>query len=63
MPQKINGFEFSIIGELVNEPEQPTMELLEDTLNQLLAKRQFISASRIQHRINTILFEQGVITG
>ncbi|MEZ8329158.1 hypothetical protein AB4562_04605 [Vibrio sp. 10N.222.54.A1] len=55
MEMKINGFVFNSIGDLVDEPEVATLELLEDTLAQLYHQREYISASRIQRRISIIL--------
>lgn len=59
MKNEINGFVFNVIGDLIAEPENPSLELLEETLKELYKQQQYISASRIHHRINTITMNGG----
>ncbi|ENI4487313.1 hypothetical protein ABXZ88_003185 [Vibrio fluvialis] len=59
MENEINGFVFNAIGDLINEPQEPSLELLKETLGILYKQRQYISASRIQHRINVITMQGG----
>ncbi|MBY7854404.1 hypothetical protein KW429_11910 [Vibrio fluvialis] len=59
MENEINGFVFNAIGDLINEPQEPSLELLKETLETLYKQQQYISASRIQHRINVIIMQGG----
>ena len=55
MNKHVNGFIFNSIGELTCEPKLVTLSTLEDTLASLYRQGEYISASRIQHRVNMIL--------
>ncbi|HAS6026877.1 MULTISPECIES: hypothetical protein [Vibrio] len=55
MNDEVNGFIFNSIGDLLEEPENPSLELLVATRDLLLQKESYIRASRIQHRINVII--------
>ena len=52
--ENINGFVFNQIGQLLKEPKNASLELLQKTWNDLIVKKEYIKASRIQHRINLI---------
>ncbi|MGR5296867.1 hypothetical protein ACPV5U_19605 [Vibrio mediterranei] len=54
MQNVINGFIFNSIGDLIHEPENTCLELLKATYAALIERKQYICASRIQHRINVI---------
>ncbi|EHD1697928.1 hypothetical protein M2G93_19285 [Vibrio vulnificus] len=55
MSDEVNGFVFNSIGDLLEEPENPSLELLVATRDLLLQTKSYIRAARIQHRINAIL--------
>ncbi len=54
MKKVINGFVFNSMGDLIQEPENASLELLKATYKTLIERQQYISASRIQHRLNAI---------
>lgn len=54
MSNRINGFVFNAIGDLVEQPENPSIETLRDTQAQLFKQQNAISASRLQPLINAI---------
>lgn len=54
----INGFVFNCIGDLISKPENTSLELLEKTLETLHSQGERIKASRIQHAMNVIYFNQ-----
>jgi hypothetical protein len=51
----LNGFTFNYVGDLVGEPEGYTLDELKDVHYALTQDREYISASRIQHLINTFI--------
>ncbi len=54
MGNEIKGFVFNEIGDLIAQPEDPSLELLKTTLDLLYKQQSYIRASRIQHLINVI---------
>lgn len=47
--ENVNGFIFNDIGDLIGQPENPSLELLRETHRQLMKDCEFIRASRIGH--------------
>jgi len=47
--KNVNGFIFNDIGDLIEQPEAPSIDLLHETRRQLVQEGEFISASRIDH--------------
>lgn len=47
----VNGFVFNLIGELISKPEQPSLQLLQDTADTLTAMNEHISSSRVRELI------------
>lgn len=50
-----NGFIFDDVGNLVSTPKDYTLDLLTEVYDVLIVKREYISASRINHLINVEL--------
>ena len=53
MTSTVNGFVFDELGNLDTTPDTYTMQDLRDTYAFLIRMRQYISASRINHLMNT----------
>lgn len=50
-----NGFVFNAIRDLIDEPENPSLQQLRETLDALYKQKEYIAAARVQHRINSIV--------
>ena len=53
---EVNGFKFNLMGQITQEPDLITLDILNETLLKLYEIKEYISASRIQHKINKIEF-------